>query len=79
MLPDRINVYIKVNGITRRILFRFAISSDVKGILNLSKTTDRFRISEETDKLDVDELLYWIDDPRSIVLVAEELLQPVMI
>jgi len=66
-------VHIDVNGTAVEVLFRPAREEDAKELLALSGTTDRFHISDDTDAPDLDELLFWMNDPRSIVLVAEEI------
>ncbi len=50
---------------------RKAILEDLPQILKRSKTSDRFRMSEYTNEIDEEEIIYWINDSRSIVLVAE--------
>lgn len=50
---------------------REATLEDIPQILKSSKTSDRFRMSEYTNEIDEEEIRYWINDSRSIVLVAE--------
>lgn len=52
------------------IVLREANSNDIPQILELSKITDSFRISEHINKIDKEELIYWVFDSRSIVIVA---------
>ncbi len=55
------------------VLLRRANATDVNLIVLLSRATDRFSLSEETNEPDAEEMLFWIKDPRSIVLVADQL------
>ena len=50
---------------------REANPTDIPQILKSSKTSDRFRMSEYTNEINEEEIRYWINDSRSIVLVAE--------
>ncbi len=55
------------------VLVRSATQNDLHEIVALSRTTDRFRVSPYTGfEVDRGELAFWIDDDRSIVLVATE-------
>jgi len=58
----------KVNN---SVKIRNAIIGDLSQILKISETSGRFRMSEWTDKIDEEEIRFWISDARSIVLVAE--------
>ena len=53
------------------MIIREATPEDIHQILKSSKTSDRFRMSEYTNEIDEEEIRYWINDSRSIVLVAE--------
>ena len=53
------------------MIIREATSEDVPQILMSSKTSNRFRMSEFTKEIDEEEIKYWINDSRSIVLVVE--------
>jgi len=53
------------------MIIREATPEDIPQILKNSKTSDRFRMSEHTNEIDEEEIRYWINDSRSIVLVAE--------
>ena len=55
------------------VSLRSATQDDLHEIVALSRTTDRFRVSPYTGlEVDRDELAFWIDDDRSIVIVATE-------
>ena len=50
---------------------REANPEDIPQIIKSSKTSDRFQMSEYTNEIDEEEIRHWINDSRSIVLVAE--------
>ena len=54
-----------------RVAFKLARQSDVQRILRASQAAERFRISPYTWGIDEEELDFWVNDPRSIVIVAE--------
>jgi GNAT superfamily N-acetyltransferase len=56
----------------REVLLRPATADDVPQILGLTPTTERFKVSTNTDGIDEDELRFWIADERSVVLVAAD-------
>lgn len=57
--------------INNSIKIRKAILEDLPQILKRSKISDRFRMSKYTNEIDEEEIKYWINDSKSIVLVAE--------
>ena len=57
--------------INKSVKIRKAILEDLPQILKSSKRSDRFRMSQNTNEIDEEEIIYWINDSRAIVLVAE--------
>ena len=68
--PERFHLTCGTPPRKMEFVLRCAKGDDIPHILALSKTTDRFDISECENEIDHDELSYWISDPRSIVIVA---------
>ncbi len=56
--------------IINSIIIRTAESEDLPQILECSKTSDRFVVSEYSNGFDEDDIRFWITDSRAIVIVA---------
>ena len=68
--PERFHLACGAAPREMECVLRCAEGDDIHYILALSRTTDRFDISECENEIDDEELSYWISDPRSIVIVA---------
>ena len=54
-----------------KLVIQEATTKDIPLILSCENMTDRFKMSKFSEEIDKDELLFWVKDQRSLVIVAK--------